>query len=154
MRDNKQNTYKSVVCGFAVLLAGQALSATVMITRNIPNVDTKIRAEAVVLVSAITLTGALSAWYITSSTKKSASHQPGTRVSRALAANFIRLVIPLLVLMFLQFNSTEVYSSKPLQNFIRETLLTSYLVLLLLDILLHIIFFGRDSQASKRYDTE
>lgn len=154
MRDNKQNTYKSVVCGFAVLLAGQALSATVMITRNIPNVDIKIRAEAVVLVSAITLTGALSAWYITSSTKKSASHQPGTRVSRALAANFIRLVIPLLVLMFLQFNSTEVYSSKPLQNFIRETLLTSYLVLLLLDILLHIIFFGRDSQASKRYDTE
>ena len=154
MRDNKQNTYKSVVCGFAVLLAGQALSATVMITRNIPNVDIKIRAEAVVLVSAITLTGALSAWYITSSTKKSASHQPGTRVSRALAANFIRLVIPLLVLMFLQFNSTEVYSSKPLQNFIRETLLTSYLVLLLLDILLHIIFFGRDSQALKRYDTE
>ena len=154
MRDNKQNTYKSVVCGFAVLLAGQALSATVMITRNIPNVDIKIRAEAVVLVSAITLTGALSAWYITSSTKKSASHQPGTRVSRALAANFIRLVIPLLVLMFLQFNSTEVYSSKPLQNFIRETLLTSYLVLLLLDILLHTPFFGRDSQAIKHYDTE
>ena len=154
MRDNKQNTYKSVVCGFAVLLAGQALSATVMITRNIPNVDIKIRAEAVVLVSAITLTGALSAWYITSSTKKSASHQPGSRISRALAANFIRLIMPLLALVFLQFESTGVYSSKPLQNFIRETLLTSYLVLLLLDILLHITVTGRDSQALKHYDTE
>ena len=49
--------------------------------------------------------------------------------------------------------STGVYSSAS-QNFIRETLLTSYLVLLLLDILLHITVTGRDSQALKHYDTE
>ena len=154
MQGNKQNTFKSVVFGFAVLLAGQALTATVLISRNIPNVDAEIRVKAVVLVSAIALVGAFFAWYITSSTKKSASRQPGSRISRALAANFIRLIMPLLALVFLQFDSTAVYSSKPLQNFIRETLLTSYLVLLLLDILLHVTLFGRDNQAFKHYDNE
>ena len=154
MQGNKQNTFKSVVFGFAVLSVGQALTATVMISRNVPNVDAEIRVKSVVLVSAITLSGAFFAWHITSSTKKSASRQPGSRISRALAANFIRLIMPLLALVFLQFESTGVYSSKPLQNFIRETLLTSYLVLLLLDILLHITVTGRDSQALKHYDTE
>jgi len=154
MQGKKQNTFKSVGFGFAVLSVGQALTAAVMISRNMPNVDAEIRAKAVVLVSAITLSGAFFAWYITSSTKKSASRQPGARISRALAANFIRLIMPLLALVFLQSDSTEVYLSKPLQNFIRETLLTSYLVLLLLDILLHTPFFGRDSQAIKHYDTE
>ena len=154
MQGNKQNTFKSVVFGFAVLLAGQALTATVLISRNIPNVDAEIRVKAVVLVSAIALVGAFFAWYITSSTKKSASRQPGSRISRALAANFIRLIMPLLALVFLQSDSTEVYLSKPLQNFIRETLLTSYLVLLLLDILLHVTLFGRDNQAFKHYDNE
>jgi len=139
MQGNKQNTFKSVGFGFAVLSVGQALTAAVMISRNMPNVDAEIRVKAVVLVSAITLSGAFFAWYITSSTKKSASRQPGA---------------PLLALVFLQSDSTEVYLSKPLQNFIRETLLTSYLVLLLLDILLHTPFFGRDSQAIKHYDTE
>ena len=52
MQGNKQNTFKSVVFGFAVLLAGQALTATVLISRNIPNVDAEIRVKAVVLVSA------------------------------------------------------------------------------------------------------
>ena len=58
MQGNKQNTFKSVVFGFAVLLAGQALTATVLISRNVPNVDAEIRVKAVVLVSAIALVGA------------------------------------------------------------------------------------------------
>ena len=42
MQGNKQNTFKSVVFGFAVLLAGQALTATVLF-RACTNVDAEIR---------------------------------------------------------------------------------------------------------------
>ena len=154
MQDTHQSTFKSVVFGFVVLAAGQALTATVMISRNIPNLDSEIRAKAVAVVSAISLSGAFLAWYITCPTKKFASRQPGLSIASALAANLIRLIVPLLALAFLQSSAAEAYWGETFQNFAGETLVASYLVLLLLDILLHIVGYGGGIQTVQNHDSE
>ena len=154
MQRTHQSTFKSVVFGFVVLAAGQALTATVMISRNIPNLDSELRAKAVSVVSAITLSGAFLAWYITCPTKRVASRQPGLSIAGALAANLIRLIAPLLALAFLQSSAAEAYWGETFQNFAGETLVASYLVLLLLDILLHIVGYGGGIQTVQNHDTE
>ena len=73
-----------------------------------------------------------------------ASTQPALGVAAALAANFTRLVMPLFALVFLQISSGEGLFGMHLKNFIEETLVASYLVLLLLDILLHMAGYGKD----------
>jgi hypothetical protein len=55
-----------------------------------------------------------------------------------LAASLIRLVVPLTVLGWLQTDLSGELVSASLQRFLTETLITSYLVLLLVDILLNI----------------
>ena len=154
MQRTHQPTLKSVVFGFVVLAAGQALTATVMISRNIPNLDSELRAKAVAVVSAVTLSGAFLAWYITCPTEKVTSRQPGLRIASALAANLIRLIVPLLALAFLQSSAAEAYWGENFQNFAGETLVASYLVLLLLDILLHIVGYGGDNQTVQNHDSE
>ena len=154
MQRTHQPTLKSVVFGFVVLAAGQALTATVMISRNIPNLDSELRAKAVAVVSAITLSGAFLAWYITCPTEKVTSRQPGLRIASALAANLIRLIVPLLALAFLQSSAAEAYWGETFQNFAGETLVASYLVLLLLDILLHIVGYGGGIQTVQNHDSE
>ena len=154
MQRTHQPTLKSVVFGFVVLAAGQALTATVMISRNIPNLDSELRAKAVAVVSAITLSGAFLAWYITCPTEKVTSRQPGLRIASALAANLIRLIVPLLALAFLQSSAAEAYWGENFQNFAGETLVASYLVLLLLDILLHIVGYGGGIQTVQNHDSE
>ena len=154
MQRTHQPTLKSVVFGFVVPAAGQALTATVMISRNIPNLDSELRAKAVAVVSAITLSGAFLAWYITCPTEKVTSRQPGLKIASALAANLIRLIVPLLALAFLQGSAAEAYWGENFQNFAGETLVASYLVLLLLDILLHIVGYGGDIQPVQNHDTE
>ena len=151
MQNTQQSIVKSVAFGFAVLSAGQVLLAAVMIFRNIPNLDAELRAKIVVVVSAITLSGAFSAWYVTCRTKKVAPHQPALGIAGALTANLMRLTVPLLALGFLQISAAEVHWSGPLKNFITETLIASYLVLLLLDILLHVVGYGEGVQAVKRH---
>lgn len=154
MQSTLQSTLKPVVFGFFVLATGQALTATVMISRNIPNLDSELRAKAVAVVSAITLSGAFLAWYITCPTKRVASRQPGLSIAGALAANLIRLIVPLLALAFLQSSAAEAYWGETFQNFARETLVASYLVLLLLDILLHIVGYGEGIQPVQNQDSE
>ena len=154
MQRTHQSTFKSVVFGFVVLAAGQALTATVMISRNIPNLDSELRAKAVSVVSAITLSGAFLAWYITCPTKRVASRQPGLSIAGALAANLIRLIVPLLALGFLLSSAAEAYWGETFQNFARETLVASYLVLLLLDIPLHIVGYGGGIQTVQNHDSE
>ena len=154
MQRTHRSTFKSVVFGFVVLAAGQALTATVMISRNIPNLDSELRVKAVSVVSAITLSGAFLAWYITCPTKRVASRQPGLSIAGALAANLIRLIVPLLALAFLQSSAAEAYWGETFQNFAGETLVASYLVLLLLDILLHIVGYGGGIQTVQNHDTE
>ena len=154
MQSTLQSTLKPVVFGFVVLAAGQALTATVMISRNIPNLDSELRAKAVAVVSAITLSGAFLAWYITCHTKRVASRQPGLSIAGALAANLIRLIVPLLALAFLQSSAAEAYGGETFQNFAGETLVASYLVLLLLDILLHIVGYGGGIQPVQNHDSE
>lgn len=151
MQNKQQSIVKSVAFGFAVLSAGQVLLAAVMISRNIPNLDAELRAKTVAVVSAITLSGAFSAWYVTCRTKKVVPHQPALGIAGALTANLIRLTVPLLALGFLQISAAEVHWSGPLKNFITETLIASYLVLLLLDILLHVVGYGEGVQAAKHH---
>ena len=150
MQSTLQSTLKPVVFGFFVLATGQALTATVMISRNIPNLDSELRAKAVAVVSAITLSGAFLAWYITCPTKRVASRQPGLSIAGALAANLIRLI----ALAFLQSSAAEAYGGETFQNFAGETLVASYLVLLLLDILLHIVGYGEGIQPVQNQDSE
>ena len=154
MQRTHQSTLKSVVFGFLVLTAGQALTATVMILRNIPNMDSELRAKAVAVVSAITLSGAFLAWYITCTTKKVASRQPGLSIARALMANLIRLILPLLAMAFLQSSAAKAYWGETFQNFAGETLVASYLVLLLLDILLNIVGYDGNKQTIQNHDSE
>ena len=152
MQNNQQSIVKTVVFGFAVFSAGQGLIAAFMISRNIPNLESEIRAKAVAVVSAITLSGAFLAWYITCRTKKVASQQPALGIAGALAANLIRLIVPLLALAFLQTSAAGAYWGGQLQNFVGETLVASYLVLLLLDILLHVVGYGGVVQSVKHRD--
>ena len=154
MQNNQRSIVKSVVFGFVVLSVGQVFIAAVMISGNIPNLDSELRAKAVAAVSAITLSGAFLAWYVTCWTKKVASHQPGLGITGALAANLIRLIVPLLALAYFQTSAAEVHWSGALQIFVRETLVASYLVLLLLDILLHVVGYGGGVQTVKHHAPE
>ena len=72
-----------------------------------------------------------------------ASTQPALGIAAALAANFTRLALPLFVLAFLQISTGKGLFGVALKNFIEETLVASYLVLLLLDILLHMAGYGK-----------
>ncbi len=154
MQNNQRSIVKSVVFGFAVLSVGQVFIAAVMISGNIPNLDSELRVKAVAVVSAITLSGAFLAWYVTCWTKKVASHQPGLGITGALAANLIRLIVPLLALAYFQTSAAEVHWSGALQIFVRETLVASYLVLLLLDILLHVVGYGGGVQVVNHHTPE
>lgn len=154
MQNNQRSIVRSVLFGFAVLSVGQILIAAVMISRNVPNPDSELRVKAVAAVSAITLSGAFLAWYVACRSKKVASHQPALGITGALAANLIRLIVPLLALAYLQTSAVEVHWSEPLQIFVRETLVASYLVLLLLDILLHVAGYGGGVQAVKHHIPE
>jgi hypothetical protein len=154
MQNNQRSIVKSVVFGFAALSVGQVFIAAVMISGNIPNLDSELRAKAVAAVSAITLSGAFLAWYVACRTKKVASHQPALGITGALAANLIRLIVPLLALAYFQTSAAEVHWNGPLQIFVRETLVASYLVLLLLDILLHVAGYGGGVQAVKHHIPE
>ena len=154
MQSTHQSTLKSVVFGFVLLAAGQTVIAAVMISRNIPDLDSEFRAKAVATVSAIALSGAFLGWYITCRTQKLASCQPALGVAGALVANLIRLIVPLLALAFLQTSAAEAYLGGTLQKFVRETLVASYLVLLLLDILLHIGGYGKGVQSIEHHTSE
>jgi hypothetical protein len=154
MQNNQRSIVKPIVFGFAVLSVGQVFIAAVMISGNIPNLGSELRVKAVAVVSAITLSGAFLAWYVTCWTKKLASHQPALGITGALAANLIRLIVPLLALAYFQTSAAEVHWSGALQIFVRETLVASYLVLLLLDILLHVAGYGGGVQAVKHHAPE
>ena len=87
-------------------------------------------------------------------TKRVATRQPGLIIAGALAANLIRLIVPLLALAFLQSSAAEAYWGETFQNYAGETLVASYLVLLLLDILLHIVGYGGGIQTVQNHDSE
>ncbi len=134
---------KSLVVGLIVLTLGQTITAGVMLWRNTPSLNPEYRAAAVGIVSLISLSGAYISWFITCWSKTMASTQPALGVAAALAANFTRLVMPLFVLVFLQISSGKGLLEMALKNLIEETLVASYLVLLLLDILLHMAGYGK-----------
>ena len=152
MQSTNQSKLNSVVFGFVLLAAGQTLIAAVMISRNIPKLDSEFRLKAVAIVSAIALSGAFLGWSITCRTQKLASRQPALGIAGALVANLLRLIVPLLALAYLQTSAAEAYLGGPLQKFVRETLVASYLVLLLLDILLHIGGYGKGVQLIEHHN--
>ena len=134
---------KSLVVALIVLTLGQAITAGVMLWRNTPSLSPEYQAAAVGIVSLISLSGGYFSWYITCWSKTMASTQPALGIAAALAANFTRLVMPLIVLVFLQISSRKGLLEMALKNLVEETLVASYLVLLLLDILLHMAGYGK-----------
>ena len=145
---------KSLVVGLIVLTLGQIITAGTILLRSAPSLSLEYRSAAVGIVSVISLSGGCFAWYITCWSKKMASTQPALGIAAALAANFTRLALPLFVLAFLQISTGKGLFGVALKNFIEETLVASYLVLLLLDILLHISGCGKNVQTSCRPDTK
>ncbi|MBT4887557.1 MAG: hypothetical protein HOK57_02835 [Planctomycetaceae bacterium] len=135
---------KSLVVGLIVLTLGQIITAGTILLRSAPSLSLEYRSAAVGIVSVISLSGGCFAWYITCWSKKMASTQPALGIAAALAANFTRLALPLFVLAFLQISTGKGLFGVALKNFIEETLVASYLVLLLLDILLHMAGYGMD----------
>jgi hypothetical protein len=62
--------------------------------------------------------------------------------------------MPLFMIIFLQTSTGEGLLGRGLKIFLQETLVASYLVLLLLDILLHIAGCGKNVQTSCHPDTK
>jgi hypothetical protein len=60
--------------------------------------------------------------------------------------------MPLIVLVFLQISSRKGLLEMALKNLVEETLVASYLVLLLLDILLHMAGYGKTTYNSHSLD--
>ena len=135
---------KSIIIGLIVLTLGQITTAGAMLWRNAPSLSLESRVVTVGIVSVIALSGGFFSWYLTCWSKTMASTQPALGVAAALAANFTRLIMPLFAIVFLQMFTGEGLLGIPLKNFIEETLVASYLVLLLLDILLHMAGYGKD----------
>ena len=62
--------------------------------------------------------------------------------------------MPLFMIIFLQTSTGEGLLGRGLKIFLQETLVASYLVLLLLDILLHIVGYGGGIQTVQNHDSE
>ena len=145
---------KPIAFGFTILALGQVTTAGIMVWRNVPMISLEYRIVAVGIVSLIVLSGGYFSWYLTCWSKTVASTQPALGVAGALAANLIRLGMPLFMIIFLQTSPGEELLGRGLKIFLQETLVASYLVLLLLDILLHIAGCGKNVKPSCRPDTK
>ncbi len=123
--------------GLLALVATQAMVAAVLCTRTLPEIDESLRAKTVAAVSGITLTAASLGWLLTCSVSRQAASRPALAVAGGLAASLLRLAVPLAALGWLQLEGGGGHPEQPLRNFIAETIVASYLSLLLVDILLH-----------------
>ena len=129
---------KQLWFGIFVLVATQAVVSAVFYTRTLPGIDETLRAKTIATVSGITLSAASLGWLLTCSVGRQAASRPALAVAGGLAASLLRLAVPLTALGWLQLEGGGGRLDRPLQNFIAETIVASYLSLLLVDILLHI----------------
>jgi hypothetical protein len=129
----------SLCRGLASLLLAQALVAAGLLLAHQPaGVPPALRAKAVAVIGGILAAAACGSWWLSHTTHRQSATRPAAAVAGGLAASLIRLAVPLTLLGWLQTDRAGELVSAPLQRFMTETLVTSYLVLLLVDILLHI----------------
>lgn len=123
---------------FSLLISQILVAAGILLLRQPGGVPPALRTKAVAAISGIVVTAACCGWWLSWATNRLAATSPATAVAGGLAASLIRLAVPLTLLGWLQTDLAGELLSVQLQGFLTETLITSYLVLLLVDILLHI----------------
>lgn len=123
---------------FGLLLAQVLVAVGILLLRQPGGVPPMLRAKAVAAISGLVVTAACGGWWLSQTAHRLSATSPATAVAGGLAASLIRLVVPLTVLGWLQTDLSGELVSASLQRFLTETLITSYLVLLLVDILLNI----------------
>lgn len=125
--------------GLFGLIVSQILVAVgILLLRQPGGVPPTLRAKAVAAISGIVVTAACCGWWLSWATNRLSATSPATAVAGGLAASLIRLAVPLTLLGWLQTDLAGELLPAQLPGFLTETLITSYLVLLLVDILLHI----------------
>lgn len=129
----------SLGAGLAALLVAECLVAVAVLALRQPEgVPSEARLKVVTGVGVIILAAAGSGWWLSQASGRLSASRPAVAVAGGLAASLIRLAVPLLLLGWLQTADAMATLPAPLRTFLTETLVTSYLVLLLVDILLHI----------------
>ena len=123
--------------GYAGLLLAQCLvAAGFLLFRQPAGIPPLARAKAVAFVGGVICMAACLGWWLSQVSYRHSSTRPATAVAGGLAASLIRLAVPLGLLGWLQTDMAAKLLSKPLLGFLAETLVTSYLFLLFVDILL------------------
>jgi len=123
--------------GCIAFFLAQTLVAASMVMRGDPSLETALRAKTVAVVSGITLGAAVSAWILSGLAGREAVARPALAVAGGLAASLLRLTVPLMALAWLQFEDAVSKLPLPQREFMAETIVVSYLVLLFVDILLN-----------------
>jgi len=137
MNPAPQQARISLWLGVLAFLAAQTLVAAGLVMQSDPSLEPGLRAKTVAAVSGITLGSAVSAWILTGLAGREAVARPALAVAGGLAASLLRLTVPLMALAWLQFEDAVSKLPLPQREFMAETIVVSYLVLLFVDILLN-----------------
>ena len=126
--------------GLAGLLLAQCLVAAGFLLLKAPaGIPPASRLKAVAAISGVVAAAACGGWWLSQSARRLSATRPALAVAGGLAASLVRLAAPLILLGWLQSGGAEHALTVPLQGLLTEMLVTSYLVLLLVDILLHVV---------------
>ena len=126
--------------GLAGLLLAQCLVAAGFLLLKAPaGIPPASRLKAVAAISGVVAAAACGGWWLSQAARRLSATRPALAVAGGLAASLVRLAAPLILLGWLQSGGAEHALTVPLQGLLTEMLVTSYLVLLLVDILLHIV---------------
>ena len=126
--------------GLAGLLLAQCLVAAGFLLLKAPaGIPPASRLKAVAAISGVVAAAACGGWWLSQSAGRLSATRPALAVAGGLAASLVRLAAPLILLGWLQSGGAEHALTVPLQGLLTEMLVTSYLVLLLVDILLHVV---------------
>lgn len=126
--------------GLAGLLLAQCLVAAGFLLLKAPaGIPPASRLKAVAAISGVVAAAACGGWWLSQSARRLSATRPALAVTGGLAASLVRLAAPLILLGWLQSGGAEHALTVPLQGLLTEMLVTSYLVLLLVDILLHVV---------------
>jgi hypothetical protein len=135
--------------GLAGLLLAQCLvAAGFLLLRQPAGIPPALRVKAVGFIGGIVATAACSCWWLSQAAGRLSATRPALAVAGGLAASLVRLAAPLVLLGWLQSDRAADLLTAPLRGLLTEMLITSYLVLLLIDILLHIA--GRSQSHPER----
>ena len=135
--------------GVLAFFAAQVLVAVGMTTRGDRAMGPYPRAKTIALMSGITLGAAVTAYILAQFASRKAARRPALAVAGGLAASLLRLTVPLSVLAWLQLEEPANGLPPSQRQFMAETIVVSYLVLLFVDILLNCL--SRPYEISEKF---